>query len=49
MDRFPTSKRCPIQKIWLGYKDQEQGEKDQLETAELVGTCDQECNTTKDQ
>ncbi len=32
-----------------GYKDQEQGEEDQLETAELVGTCDQECNTSKDQ
>jgi hypothetical protein len=32
-----------------GYKDQEQGEDDQLETAEFVGTCDQECNTSKDQ
>jgi len=32
-----------------GYKDQEQGEEHQLETAELLGTCDQECNTSKDQ
>jgi len=32
-----------------GYEDQEQGEEDQLETAELVGTCNQECNTSKDQ
>ncbi len=32
-----------------GYKDQEQGEEDQIETAELIGTCDEECNTSKDQ
>src|SRR6266568_9284343 len=32
-----------------GYKHQEQGKEDQLETAELVGTCDQERNTSKDQ
>jgi hypothetical protein len=31
-----------------GYKDQEQGQEDQLETAELVRTCDQESNTSKD-
>src|SRR5437773_6153821 len=32
-----------------GYKDQKQGEEDQVETDELVGTCDQECDTSKDQ
>jgi len=32
-----------------GYEDQQQGELDQLETEELVGMCDQECNTSKDQ
>jgi hypothetical protein len=32
-----------------GYKDQEQGEEDQIETGELVETCFQEYNTRKDQ
>jgi hypothetical protein len=32
-----------------GCENQEQSEEDQLETAELVGTCDQECSATKDQ
>jgi hypothetical protein len=31
-----------------GYEDEEQGEEDQPETAELVGVCDQECSTNKD-
>jgi len=32
-----------------GYKDQEQGEEDQIETGELVEMCFQEYNTSKDQ
>jgi hypothetical protein len=32
-----------------GYKDQEQGEEDQIETGELVETCFQEYNTRQDQ
>src|SRR5438045_4734579 len=49
MNRSPTSTRRPKPENLAGYKHQEQGKEDQLETAELVGTCDQERNTSKDQ
>jgi len=40
---------APKPESLAGYKDQEQGEENQLETAELLGTCDQEYNTSNDQ